>query len=89
MMNRRTLLAAAPAMAGTLSLDADAKASQIPDERPPFDIMPEGSGWKIRSWEWAEDAWRPKIARALRVADGIRIEGPVAPADLDAIRQRL
>lgn len=86
MMNRRTLLAAGPALAGTLSLDADAEVVQTSDERPSFDIMPEGSGWKIRSWEWAEGAWRPLIARARIVAGEVRIDGAVAGGDRAAIR---
>lgn len=89
MMNRRTLLAAGPAMAGTLSLEADAKVVQTSDERPPFDIMPEGGEWKIRSWEWAEGAWRPLIARGRIVAGEVRLNGRVAHADRAEIRRHV
>ncbi|WP_342657806.1 hypothetical protein NPJ82_14715 [Sphingomonas sp. NY01] len=84
MMNRRTLLAAVPALAGAASLTAEADAAML-EERPPFDITPDGDAWRIRSWEWAEDAWRPMIAEARMLADRVRIKGPVAPADRGAI----
>ncbi len=86
MMNRRTLLAGSAALTGSVTLNTDATAA-ITDARPPFDIMPDQGGWRVRSWVLSENAWRPRIARVVIVADELRIEGPMNPGDHEMICQ--
>ncbi len=88
MMNRRTLLAGSVALTGSVTLDK-AAATEIMSEGPPLDIVPEGAGWKIRSWECSDGTWRPLIAWARLVADDIQIDGRVAQNDYTAIHEGL
>jgi hypothetical protein len=91
-MDRRILLtsiAAAAAASGCTRRDDD-EAAVDSTGRPTLAIESEGPGrWRIRSWQWRANAWRPQIARA-RLANGkIEIDGAIDAADLAEVVARL
>jgi hypothetical protein len=89
-MDRRTMLtsigAAAAASACTAKDDSDAERTG----RPTLAIDSAGPGrWRIRSWQWRGNAWRPLIARAKRTDAGIAISGNIDAADRAEVVARL
>ena len=68
-MDRRALLTAiaGAAAAGACTRRDDDGAGTDRAGRPTLAIDSEGPGrWRIRSWQWRANAWRPRIARARR-----------------------
>ena len=45
--------------------------------------------WRIRSWQWKANAWRPAIARARRTDAGIELSGKIDAADRAEVLARL
>ena len=90
-MDRRTLLTSiAAAAAGSACAAEDAGSGTDKSGRPTLAIDSDGPGrWRIRSWEWRENAWRPRIARAERTAAGIEVRGPIDAADRAKVLARL
>jgi hypothetical protein len=88
-MDRRTLLTSmAAAAAGSACTAKDAGSDKT--GRPTLAIDSEGPGrWRIRSWEWRENAWHPRIARATRTGAGIEVSGPIDAADRAKVLARL
>ena len=90
-MDRRILLtsmAAAAASACTRRDDDGAAADRT--GRPTLAIESEGPGrWRIRSWQWRANAWRPQIARARLTNGKIQISGAIDAADRAAVIARL
>ncbi|MGL3820829.1 hypothetical protein [Sphingopyxis sp. R3-92] len=88
-MDRRTLMtsiAGAAAVACSARDEVEAKRTG----RPTLAVESEGPGrWRIRSWQWEENAWRPAIARAQQTAAGIEFSGPIAAADRAKVVARL
>ena len=83
-MDRRALLTsiagAAAASACTRRDDDNTGAGRA--GRPTLAIDSEGPGrWRIRSWQWRANAWRPLIARARRTGGKIEIDGAIDAAD--------
>src|SRR3546814_4203073 len=79
-MDRRLLLtsiaAAAAASACTRRNDDQATADRT--GRPTLAIESEGPGrWRIRSWQWRANAWRPRIAQARMAGGKIEISGAI------------
>ena len=53
-------------------------------------VEAEGPGrWRIRSWQWRGDAWRPAIARAVVGAGGIAVSGKIDAASRAEVMGRL
>ena len=91
-MDRRILLtsiaAAAAASACTRRDDDEAAADRT--GRPTLAIESEGPGrWRIRSWQWRANAWRPRIAQARLTGGTIEISGPIDAADRADVIARL
>ena len=91
-MERRILLtsmaAAAAASACTRRDDDGAAADRT--GRPTLAIESEGPGrWRIRSWQWRANAWRPRIAQARLAGGKIEISGPIDAADRAEVIARL
>ena len=90
-MDRRILLtsmAAAAASACTRRDDDGAAADRT--GRPTLAIESEGPGrWRIRSWQWRANAWRPRIAQARLAGGKIEISGPIDAADRAEVIARL
>lgn len=88
-MDRRTLLTSiAGVAAGSACTAKDAGAEK--DGRPTLAIDSEGPGrWRIRSWQWRENAWHPLIARATLTDAGIEVSGPIDAADRAKVVARL
>ena len=91
-MDRRILLtsiaAAAAASACTRRDDDEAAADRT--GRPTLAIESEGPGrWRIRSWQWRANAWRPRIAQARMAGGKIEISGPIDAADRAEVIARL
>jgi len=58
--------------------------------RPSLVVEAEGPGrWRIRSWQWRGDAWRPAIARAVAGAGGIAVSGKIDAASRAEVLGRL
>lgn len=88
-MDRRTLLTSI-AGAATAGARAAEKAGSERSGRPTLAIDSEGPGrWRIRSWQWRGDAWRPQIARAKQTPAGIEWSGAIGTADRAAVLARL
>ncbi|WP_332816613.1 hypothetical protein [Sphingopyxis sp.] len=89
-MDRRTLLASIAGAAAGSACTAKDDAGTEKTGRPTLAIDSEGSGrWRIRSWQWRENAWRPLIARAKRTDAGIQISGTIDAADRAEVLARL
>lgn len=90
-MDRRTLLTSlAAAAAGSACTAQDAGSGADKTGRPTLAIDSEGPGrWRIRSWEWCENAWHPRIARATRIGARIEVSGPIDAADRVKVVARL
>ena len=88
-MDRRTLLASiAGVAAGSACTAKDAESESA--GRPTLAIDSDGPGrWRIRSWQWRENAWHPLIARATRTDAGIEVRGPIDTADRAKVLARL
>lgn len=90
-MDRRTLLtsmAGAAAVSACTRRDDDAAADRT--GRPTLAIESEGPGrWRIRSWQWRANAWRPRIAQARRTGGKIEISGLIDAADRVEVIARL
>ena len=91
-MDRRAMLTsiagAAAASACTRRDDDDAGADHT--GRPTLAIESEGPGrWRIRSWQWRANAWRPRIAQARLTGGKIEISGPIDAADRAEVIARL
>lgn len=89
-MDRRTLLASigAAAAGSACSVKDDSGAEKT--GRPTLAIDSDGPGrWRVRSWQWRENAWRPLIARAERSDAGIAISGMIDAADRATVIARL
>jgi hypothetical protein len=88
-MDRRTLLTSmATAAVGSACTAKDAGSETA--GRPTLAIDSDGPGrWRIRSWEWRENAWHPRIARATRTGEGIEVRGPIDSADRARVIARL
>lgn len=88
-MDRRTLLTSiAAAAAGSACTAKEAGAEKT--GRPTLAIEADGPGrWRIRSWQWRANAWRPLIARAKRTGAGIEVSGPIDAADRATVVARL
>ena len=91
-MDRRAMLTsiagAAAASACTRRDDDDAGADHT--GRPTLAIESEGPGrWRIRSWQWRANAWRPLIARARQTGGKIEIDGAIDAADRAEVIARL
>jgi hypothetical protein len=53
-------------------------------------VEADGPGrWRIRSWQWRGDAWRPAIARAVAGGSGIEIRGKIDAASRAEVLGRL
>lgn len=89
-MDRRTLMASiAVAAAGSACTAKDDDGAEKTG-RPTLAIDSDGPGrWRIRSWQWRDDAWRPSIARAKRTDAGIEISGKIDAADRAEVVARL
>lgn len=91
-MDRRILLtsmAAAAAASACTRRDEDETAVDRTG-RPTLAIESEGSGrWRIRSWQWRANAWRPRIAQARLTGGKIEISGPIDAADRAEVIARL
>ena len=88
-MDRRTLLTSIAGAAACGACTAKDKGTER-DGRPTLAIESEGPGrWRVRSWRWQANAWRPLIARARRVGARIEVSGPIDPADRAAVIARL
>ena len=91
-MDRRTLLTsiagAATASACTRRDDADAGDNHAGRPAPP-NRSPASGRWRIRSWQWRANAWRPQIARARLTNGKIQISGAIDAADRAAVIARL
>jgi hypothetical protein len=58
--------------------------------KPPLAIEPQDAGrWRIRSWQWRDEAWRPAIAHAVPGAGGFEISGEIAMTDRAEVVARL
>lgn len=89
-MDRRTLLASIGATAAGSACSAKDDSGAERTGRPTLAIDPVGPGrWRIRSWQWREDAWRPLIASAKRTDVGIAISGTIDAADRAEVIARL
>lgn len=88
-MDRRTLLTSiAATAAGSACTAQEAGAEKA--GRPTLAIDSEGPGrWRIRSWEWRENAWHPRIARATRTDAVVDVRGPIDAADRAKVLARL
>ena len=81
-MDRRTLLASIGAAATGSACTAKGDSGAERTGRPTLAIDSDGPGhWRIRSWQWRENAWRPLIARAKRTDAGIELSGSIDAAD--------
>ena len=91
-MDRRALLTS---IAGAVAVGACARrddddAGTDRAGRPTLAIDSEGPGrWRIRSWQWRANAWRPRIARARRTGGTIEIDGTIDAADRAEVIVRL
>jgi hypothetical protein len=91
-MDRRALLTAivGAAAAGACTRRDDDGAGTDRAGRPTLAIDSEGPGrWRIRSWQWRANAWRPRIARARRAGGKIEIDGAIDAADRAEVIARL
>lgn len=91
-MDRRALLTsiAGAAAAGACTRRDDDDAGTDRTGRPTLAIDSEGPGrWRIRSWQWRANAWRPLIARARRTGGKIEIDGAIDAADRAEVIARL
>ncbi|MBC9031004.1 hypothetical protein IAG41_01230 [Sphingomonas sp. JC676] len=65
-----------------------AAAADAGGDRPSFAVTPDGlDRWRVRSWDWRDGAWRPRIARLIRTDSRFRLEGRVAAADRPALAE--
>lgn len=81
-MDRRTLMASIGAAAAGSACTAKDDSGTERTGRPTLAIDAEGPGrWRIRSWRWRDNAWRPLIARAKRSDSDIEISGTIDAAD--------
>ena len=89
-MDRRSLLAVVPVLAGSSAAAALARTGTQADavDRPTLSIDPDGAdGWRIRSWEREGSAWRPVVAHAKTTPAGARVvTGRIAVLDREAVR---
>ena len=91
-MDRRALLTsiAGAAAVGACARRDDDDAGTDRAGRPTLAIDSEGPGrWRIRSWQWRANAWRPLIARARRTGGKIEIDGAIDAADRAEVIARL
>ena len=89
-MDRRTLLASIGAAAAGSACTVKEDSGPEKAGRPTLAIDSDGAGhWRIRSWQWRENAWRPLIARAKRTEVGIVISGTISAADRAKVVARL
>lgn len=92
-MDRRILLtsmAAAAAASACTRRDDNGDAGAERTGRPTLAIDSEGPGrWRIRSWQWRANAWRPRIAQARLTGGKIEISGPIDAADRAEVIARL
>lgn len=89
-MDRRTLITSIAGVAAACGCTAKDDTGAGKAGRPTLAIDSEGPGrWRIRSWQWRENAWRPLIARAKRTDTGIRISGTIDAADRAEVIARL
>lgn len=89
-MDRRTLMTSIAGAAAASACSAQDKVDAERTGRPTLAVESEGPGrWRIRSWQWEENAWRPAIARARRTAAGIEFSGPIAADDRAKVVARL
>ena len=89
-MDRRTLLASVGAAAAGSACTAKDDSGAEKTGRPTLAIDSDGPGrWRIRSWQWRGNAWRPLIARATRTGAGIEISGAIDAADRAQVVARL
>ncbi len=88
-MDRRGLIVSITGLAVGSAYTARVPSGDVAG-RPPLAIEPQGSGrWRIRSWQWREEAWRPAIAHAVAGATGIDISGNIAMTDRAEVLARL
>ncbi len=89
-MDRRRLLTSMAGAAAASACTAKDDTGAGKTGRPTLAIESEGSGrWRIRSWQWRGNAWRPLIARARQTGAGIEISGPIDAADRAKVVARL
>ena len=89
-MDRRTLLASIGAAAAGSACSAKDDSGAQRTGRPTLAIESDGPGrWRIRSWQWRENAWRPSIVRAKQTDAGIDISGTIDAADRAEVIARL
>lgn len=89
-MDRRTLMTSIAGAAAASACSAEDEAEAKRTGRPTLAVESEGPGrWRIRSWQWEENAWRPAIARARRTAAGIEFSGSIAADDRAKVVARL
>ena len=88
-MDRRTLLTSiAGAAAASACTERDTGTEKT--GRPTLAIDSDGPGrWRIRSWQWQGNAWRPAIARARQTDAGIKVSGKIDAADRAEVLARL
>jgi len=85
-MDRRSFLGSTLSAAALEMGPSPADQPAQEDARPPFDVeRSDANRWRIRSWGWRDNAWRPLIAHATRGTGGFMIEGPVATGDRRAV----
>jgi len=89
-MDRRALLTSIAGVAACSACTARDDTGAERTGRPILAIESEGSGhWRIRSWQWRENAWRPAIAHARRTDAGIEISGNIDADDRAEVIARL
>jgi len=89
-MDRRTMLTSIGAAAAASACAAKDDSGAELTGRPTLAIYSDGPGrWRIRSWQWRENAWRPLIARARRADAGIEVRGNIDAADRAEVVARL
>ncbi|MBE1527223.1 hypothetical protein GGC65_001679 [Sphingopyxis sp. OAS728] len=89
-MDRRTLLASIGAAAAGSACSAKDDSGAEKAGRPTLAIDSDRAGhWRIRSWQWRDNAWRPLIARAKQTEAGIVISGTISAADRAEVAARL
>jgi len=79
-VDRRGLIVSIAGLAAGSACTARGAGGDAPG-RPSLVVEVEGPGrWRIRSWQWRGDAWRPAIARAVLGAGGIAVSGKIDAA---------
>jgi len=88
-MDRRGLIVSIAGLAAGSACTARDPAGEAAG-KPPLAIDAAGDGrWRVRSWQWRGDAWRPAIAHAVAGAAGVSVSGSISAADRAEVLARL